>query len=135
MSWNRPPPRVRQYEGKTAGIPGLPYSPSLSSEGVCTPDPKILPKRDPQYRRWVASLPCTHCDQEGRTQCAHADEGKGMGTKSSDETCYPACVECHAEIGSTGTWSREDRRNLEAIYGARTRLRAMSEGVFPKGWM
>jgi hypothetical protein len=89
--------------------------------------PKAQPVRDEEYRRWVASLACAHCGIEGYSQCAHGDEGKGMSIKSSDDTCYPACGPrpsepgCHWLIGTSGTLGREERRDLEAKYGAQTR--------------
>ena len=89
--------------------------------------PKAAPVRDKDYRRWVASLPCAHCGIEGYSQAAHGDEGKGMGIKSSDTTCYPACgprlgeVGCHYLLGSTGKAPRSIRRMLEQQYADETR--------------
>ena len=98
---------------------------------MVVPIPKSAPLRDESYRRWVASLPCAHCGIEGYSQAAHGDAGKGMGIKSSDDTCYPACGPrpslfgmdpgCHYLIGTSGTFSKEERRTLEAEYAARTR--------------
>lgn len=92
--------------------------------------PKSKPWRSETYRRWVASLPCAHCGIEGYSQAAHGDQGKGMGMKSSDETCYPACGPhldflgmvqgCHALLGSTGTFTKKQRRDMEATYAAET---------------
>ena len=97
--------------------------------------PKAKALRDKTYLRWVASLACAHCGIQGYSQAAHADEGKGMGIKSSDDTCYPACGPhyvrglvipgCHWEIGTSGHLSREERRELETKYAEQTRsLRA-----------
>jgi hypothetical protein len=89
--------------------------------------PKSAPIRDESYRRWVASLPCAHCGIEGFSQAAHADEGKGMGIKSSDDTCYPACGPrygipgCHWLLGTSGAMGKERRRELEARYAEQTR--------------
>lgn len=99
------------------------------------PQPKEVPIRDAAYLRLVASLECAHCGWVGATQAAHADEGKGKGIKSSDDTAFPLCGPhwspasrrmisgCHAEIGSEGRYSREDRRELERRYGRETRIK------------
>lgn len=98
--------------------------------------PKDAPVRSEPYRRLVASLPCDNCGTIGHSQAAHADQGKGMGVKTCDLTCYPACGPhtvfmhyserqeqgCHSRIGSSGYLTREDRREYEAEAAARTRL-------------
>ena len=89
--------------------------------------PKAAPMRSEKYRRLVASLPCAHCGKAGPSQAAHADEGKGLAMKASDETCYPLCADspgrrgCHSLIGASGLFSREQRRTLEARYAEQTR--------------
>ena len=93
--------------------------------------PKRPPVRDEAYRRLVAALPCAHCGKPGPSQAAHADEGKGMGMKSSDETCFPLCADepgrqgCHSQIGGgmsgSGWFTREQRRYLETKYAEQTR--------------
>jgi len=91
------------------------------------PRPKDAPVRDEAYRRRVAALPCAHCGRPPPSQCAHADEGKGMGIKSSDLDTYPACADapgrvgCHSLIGASGMFTREQRRHLERTYAERTR--------------
>jgi hypothetical protein len=88
---------------------------------------KARPWRSEAYRRRVASLPCAHCGIEGRSQAAHGDAGKGMGLKACDSTCYPLCGPvpgdpgCHWLIGTSGSYSREERRELEAKYAEMTR--------------
>ena len=89
--------------------------------------PKRPPVRDEAYRRLVAALPCAHCGKAGPSQCAHGDEGKGMGIKASDETCWPACADapgrvgCHTLIGASGMFTRDMRRYLETKYAEQTR--------------
>lgn len=112
-------------------------------QAVITDEVKAVPKEDPLrsegYRRLVASLPCIHCGIHGYSQAAHADMGKGGHIKSDDRTCYPACgprpgvIGCHALIGSTGTYTREERRALEAQYAARTREAIRNAGLWPLG--
>ena len=89
--------------------------------------PKAAPVRDEAYRRLVATLPCAHCKRHGPSQCAHADEGKGLGIKASDRDTYPLCADepgrrgCHSLIGASGMFTREQRRTLERAYVSQTR--------------
>jgi hypothetical protein len=93
------------------------------------PCPKAILLRDENYRRAVAILPCFNCGIEDYSQAAHADEGKGLGIKSSDETCYPLCADrpgvvgCHTLIGASGTYSREARREFEKQAAVWTRVK------------
>lgn len=124
------------------------YTPNPRAAAVAVADtrarmvvtvPKAQPLRDESYRRWVASLPCAHCGIEGYSQAAHGDAGKGMGIKSSDDTCYPACGPrpslfgidpgCHWLIGTSGNIKREDRRMLEQQYAEETRARWAQRGA------
>lgn len=94
---------------------------------MSVPLPKGKPLRDANYLRRVAALPCAHCGIEGFSQAAHGDQGKGMAIKSSDDTAYPACGPrpgepgCHYLIGTSGTFTRDERRALEQRYAAATR--------------
>ena len=90
--------------------------------------PKQHLTRDKAYRMRVAALPCAHCGKPGPSQCAHSDSaGKGMGIKPSDLDTYPACADspgrrgCHSLIGSSGMFTKEQRRTLEAEYVRQTR--------------
>lgn len=105
------------------------------------PRPKEDPHRSELYRRWVASLPCVHCGIEGYSNACHSDsDGKGMGIKASDQTCWPGCVDrpgvvgCHTTIGATGQLGRDERRKLERIYAEVTRDLARETGAWPKEW-
>jgi hypothetical protein len=127
------------FKPKTAPRPAkvIEYEPRPRAKAVAVADhrarlvvplPKRAPWRSEQYRRLVAALPCAHCGRPGPSQAAHADEGKGLGIKASDETCFPLCADapgwrgCHSVIGSSGQFTREQRRELEARYGQQTRI-------------
>lgn len=85
--------------------------------------PKVHKVRSEPYRRYVASLPCYRCGIHGYSQAAHADEGKGMGLKTDDLTCYPLCgphyfastgeitAGCHEFVGRNSP--RSERRGFE----------------------
>lgn len=50
-----------------------------------------------------------------------------MGIKASDTGCFPLCADgpgrrgCHWLIGTSGLFTREQRRTLERTYTERTR--------------
>ena len=81
--------------------------------------------RSEKLRRLVSSLACQKCGREGMTQCAHGNVGKGMGMKTSDATCFAACVDCHTDI-DIGGMPKEERRALEAELNLKT-LRLLVE--------
>lgn len=62
------------------------------------------------WRRAVASLACVRCGRVGETQCAHRNQGKGMGLKTDDALTAALCTTCHSEIDQGGTMTREERR-------------------------
>lgn len=119
---------------------GWPITLPTGVDGVFNAQPKNPPRRSEPYRRWVASLPCAQCGIHGHSQCAHSDEGKGLGIKAGDDTCFPACADrpgvlgCHTLIGATGSMSREQRRALEQVHSESTRALAKDAGQWPKGW-
>ena len=98
---------------------------------------KAAPVRSEAYRRAVASLPCIHCGIEGYSQCAHANTGKGTGTKSSDTESFPLCAcqpgrrGCHSLFDQGALFSKEARRAKEAEWVAKTRLQILSSGLWP----
>jgi hypothetical protein len=134
MSWTKPAPRVRQWEGPTPTSRTFVLRRDDGEARATVSVPKTPPKRSETYRRWVATLACAHCKKAGPSQCAHADEGKGMALKADDETCFPLCPACHTGIGAQGWFTKSQRRHLETTYGACTRLKALAEGKFPAGW-
>jgi hypothetical protein len=101
------------------------------------PVDKSRPVRSEAYRRLVAELPCFLCGLVGYSQAAHADAGKGLAIKSDDRTCYPLCGQrsgvmgCHYEVGTTGSMTREARRELEERAGRATRAAILASGKWP----
>ena len=97
--------------------------------------PKEKPVRSEKYLRAVASLPCWLCGIEDYSQACHGDEGKGMGIKSSDLTAWPGCAPhdglpgCHYTIGSTGTYTRDERRILEKQAAQETQLALIEKSI------
>jgi hypothetical protein len=95
------------------------------------------------YQAVVRKLACIRCGVIGFTQFCHSDEGKGMGIKTDDLRGWPGCGPhpeggkivngCHWEVGTGGTYTRDERRALEAQYAAKTRSAIRQSGQWPKG--
>lgn len=66
--------------------------------------------RSEKWRRAVVDLEyCVRCGRYG-VQCAHRDEGKGMGLKTDDCLSAALCPECHRELGEGKDMTRDERR-------------------------
>lgn len=102
------------------------------------PAPKDQPIRSKAYLRLVAQLPCLHCGIWGHSQAAHANTGKGMGTKACDLQTFPLCADrpgqrgCHALFDQGALFSKEARRLIEPAWVADTQRRIQAMGVWPK---
>lgn len=101
-----------------------------------------IPKEDAiqqeGYMRLVRQLPCAMCGVIGFSQFCHSDEGKGLGIKSDCRTGWPGCGPrpgipgCHYLVGTAGTYTRDERRALEARMAAETRAKILALGQWPK---
>lgn len=106
---------------------------------AAAPIPKAAPVRSEAYRRAVATLPCAICGVYGYSQAAHANQGKGMGMKACDLTCFPACGPrpgiqgCHAALDQGALFTKAVRRELEPVWAADTQRRIKAMGLWPKG--
>lgn len=104
---------------------------------AAAPIPKAAPVRSEPYRRVVATLPCAICGVHGYSQAAHANQGKGMGMKACDLTCFPACGPrpgfqgCHAALDQGALFLKAVRRELEPIWAADTQRRLLTMGLIP----
>lgn len=143
MTWTRPKPRFKVYDGDRPDAPREPVPRAAPSLSVVQPIPKREYRRDESYRRFVASLPCAHCGIEGRSQAAHSDagaDGKGKGIKADDDTCFPLCADapsrrgCHSLFGASGKFTRELQQALAKTYGRATRIKAFDSGHWPAHW-
>jgi hypothetical protein len=62
-----------------------------------------------------------------------------MGIKSSDATCYPACVSregvvgCHDRIGTLREFPKDQRRELEELWSNQTRMLLRKLAMFDSG--
>lgn len=99
---------------------------------------KDLPIRSQAYLRLVAQLPCKHCGIWGHSQAAHANTGKGMGTKACDLQTFPLCADrpgqrgCHSLFDQGALFGKEARRLIEPAWVADTQRRIQAMGVWPK---
>lgn len=118
----KPPVRVTLPvdDGRVVTIeriaPRLYRVPAPSEPRIFTPAAKMNPLRSEQYRRFVASHPCFACGLTGSSQCAHANEGKGMAMKVCDRRTFPLCFRCHSDFDQSRGITRDERRAKEAIY-------------------
>ena len=128
--------RVRSMPTVT---PGAFRAPEPVSEAPAAQVAKAAPVRSEAYRRAVASLPCAICGVPGYSQAAHANQGKGMGMKACDLTCFPACGPrpgfqgCHAALDQGALFTKAVRRELEPVWAADTQRRIKAMGLWPKG--
>lgn len=95
---------------------------------------KARPLRSKAYQKYVASQECFRCGIENLSQCAHEEQGKGLALKSDDRRSFPLCctrigiVGCHYEHTMLIGMTRDERRELEAIYVQRMQARAKDDG-------
>lgn len=107
-----------------------------------TPVPKAAqPRRSEPYRRWVASLRCSHCSVQSFSQAAHPNKGgKAKGRKQDDGLCFPLCcdrpgiVGCHTQHDQYRLLPAETISNAEETWALITQREARNQGTWPKGW-
>lgn len=115
MTWKRPPSRpAKQIDGSispraTVVVPVIEAGPPVVTE-------KTARLVSEPYRRFVSLHACMRCGRAGPSQCAHANEGKGMGWKVCDSRTFPLCPPCHEEIDQSRGLTRDQRRELERTY-------------------
>lgn len=116
MTWKRPPARSKQYDGANPSSPRETVSVGASSAPTMRQAEKLAPLRSENYRRFVASHACFACGLHGSSQCAHANEGKGMAMKVCDRRTFPLCFPCHSNLDNTRGMTRDQRRLIERAY-------------------
>lgn len=95
------------------------------------------PVRSEKYRRLVVRLPCIYCGIQGYSQCAHANQHKGAGTKVDDRMTFPLCADrpgvvgCHALFDQGALFTKQARREVEAEWARRTRMQIEDAGEWP----
>lgn len=134
MSFQRFIPRSKQYHGDRAGIPGLPYSPSLSSQGVCTPDPKEAVKAKPGKRKptaveakWmdaIVAYGCVACRHDGNgIVTPHVHHILRGGRRIGHLFTLPLCPSHHQDDGRPGYVARHPwKKRFEQRYGSEMHL-------------
>jgi hypothetical protein len=90
--------------------------------------PKNVPFRSKRWLQAVASLDCQICGASMRTQAAHRNQGKGMGTKTDDCLTAALCFECHQEIDQGTKYTREERRSMMDDAILKTIVRLAQDG-------
>ena len=59
--------------------------------------PRVDPRKDAAYLRWLRTLPCLVCGITVRIEAAHVGE-RGLGQKCPDRQAVPLC-ELHHRLG------------------------------------
>jgi hypothetical protein len=72
------------------------------------------PPRDPTYRAWIRTLPCTVCGSGWKVEAAHTGCDGGMSMKPSDYSCIPLCRKCHTQ--AKGAYHRIGKFAFEQKY-------------------
>jgi hypothetical protein len=54
----------------------------------------VKPARNPQYLRWIRTLPCSVCGSTRYVEAAHTGP-RGLGQKSPDASVIPLCARHH----------------------------------------
>lgn len=134
------PPRrpATQMDGYTIKARATAVFTGTARLDVAVPRPKAEPLQHAGYIDIVRGMPCMHCGRPARSQFCHADETKGTGIKSDCRLGWPGCADapgrqgCHTLIGTARIYPKAQRRELEALYGARTRKHVRDHGLWPK---
>lgn len=130
----RDPDRVRSMPTVTPGAFRAPQPVATAP----APVPKVEPIRCKAYLRLVAQLPCKACGIWGYSQAAHANTGKGMGTKACDLHTFPLCADrpgqrgCHSLFDQGALFSKEARRLIEPVWVADTQRQIHAMAAWPK---
>ena len=130
----RDPDRMRSMPTVT---PGAFRAPQPVVAAPAAQVAKAAPVRSEPYRRAVATLPCAICGVPGYSHAAHANQGKGMGMKACDLTCFPACGPrpgfqgCHAALDQGALFLKAVRREMEPGWAADTQRRLLTMGLVP----
>lgn len=105
---------------------------------MTVPVPKLAYVQHEGYMNIVRRMACAHCGRAAPSQFCHSDEGKGAMLKTDCRDGWPGCADgpgrigCHTLIGSTGAFTRDQRRHLEASYAKATRAAVLATGQWPK---
>lgn len=121
-------------------LPEVPaIAPKPRAVMVAANDARPMPKegalRSEAYRRYVAAQECFSCRIVGFSQCAHANEGKGMAMKVCDSKTFPLCgprfglMGCHQQFDlGIDCGNREERRLIAYLWVEKMRARAVADG-------
>lgn len=153
MTWQKVPPRVKQYEGTTAGVPSVPYAPLRIADTrarLTVPIPKRQYVRSPKLMKAYGKIACQRCGAVNQTVCgAHSNwaiHGKGKSIKADDNRCASLCGACHHDIDQGKELSESGRQIVWWAAHVRTvmvlvKLNRWPAGVplpdigaFPKEW-
>lgn len=133
-----PPPRpVKTIGDGYTPRPRVAPAAANDAEQLVTPVPKLNYLQHQGYMDTVRRMACAHCGRRGPSQFCHSDENKGMGYRTDCRNGWPGCADgpgrvgCHTMVGSTGMFTRDQRRALERHLAAKTRAAIIAAGRWP----
>lgn len=89
--------------------------------------------RNKKLRDSARDESCVECGaQDGTVVWAHSNGsefGKGMGIKASDAAGFYCCARCHSEHDQGRQFSKEEKRQREYRWIAKSLVRAIEKGV------
>jgi hypothetical protein len=94
--------------------------------------PKDEPLQHAGYMNLVRAMACIRCKHPPRSQFCHSDEGKGTAIKSDCRLGWPGCADCHFVVGTARIYTKQKRRELEAMFAKKTRDAIRAAGLWPK---
>jgi hypothetical protein len=102
------------------------------------PAPKENVLESPAYENAVRALGvCVRCWYACRPQFCHTDQGKGAGIKTDVRLGWAGCgphgnsMGCHHYVGTSGSLSKEERREEDRRLSAITRRLLRQRGLWP----
>ena len=107
--------RAERYERIGRQMPPKTLHKAVMGGETCAAAPKIAPLRDQALRDMAENRPClllvpgTCNHRTDTTVLCHENQGKGMGTKQSDERAVFGCAACHDWYDRSGA-PREQKR-------------------------
>lgn len=116
MSWKRPPPRVKQYEGSSPSAARAPAVRVADQRArAVTPLVKFPYVRSRALLDAVHQIRCMHCGYPGGSEPAHSNwavHGKCKAKKASDVYIAALCHADHAELDQGKTLTEAERQSM-----------------------
>lgn len=91
---------------------------------------KVPRMDDPDYRKWVASLPCANCGNGYKSHAHHRiGHGRVSTMKVDDYETMPLCATCHGLLHGDGWFSWEPENRTQHAMTVETLIQALRQEV------